>query len=441
MLDTPAIQVEGLGKRYRLGVTGSGSLSQALESGLRRPLRRLRGERREPEEAIDPKEFWALRGVSLEVERGTTLGLIGQNGAGKTTLLKLLSRVASPTEGRITMRGRVGSLLEVGTGFHSELTGGENIYLNGVLLGMRRSEIAERYNEIIEFSGIRKFIDTPVKRYSSGMFVRLAFSVAAYLDTDVLLLDEVLAVGDEQFQAKCLRKIDTARESGRTVVFCSHDLESVARVCDRCAWVDGGEIRAIGTTDDVIAAYLNHVKKTSPMSGEATISDSFPRIGQIAGAKVRRVALRHLDGSLLDDVRFGEPLSVEVTLEAFERIAELAVEVGISSQNGTRLVTVRSTDDGGAPIALGPGRHTIVAELEDLTLLPGKFTLDVALHDLAKRRSYDELERVLPFSAMGEGWRTDDDYPSDEARGSVQTRSSWSERTAPEAAPTASQRR
>jgi lipopolysaccharide transport system ATP-binding protein len=241
-----AISVQGVGKRYRRGhVTSSGLLSERLNDAVVSPLRRLTGRGRPapmPQSADEDERFWALRDVSFDVHYGEALGIIGRNGSGKSTMLKMLSRITLPTEGRIELHGRTTSLLEVGTGFHPELTGRENIFLNGTLLGLSRWDIFNRYDEIVEFSGIAPFIDTPVKRYSSGMFVRLAFSVAAHLDPEILIIDEVLAVGDMEFQRKSLDKMEETALRGRTVVFVSHDMSSIERLCDRVLVLENGRI-------------------------------------------------------------------------------------------------------------------------------------------------------------------------------------------------------
>jgi lipopolysaccharide transport system ATP-binding protein len=244
---TTVIQAEGLGKRYRRGVRVDTGLRHALERFARSPLRALRGSK--------PETFWALKDLSLQVREGEVLGLIGRNGAGKTTLLKILSRITRPTEGWAEIRGRVRSLLEVGTGFHPELTGRENAYLSGSILGMTRREIDRKFDEIVAFAEIEKFIETPVKHYSSGMYVRLAFSVAAHLEPEILLVDEVLAVGDINFQKKCLGKMGEVAKGGRTVVLVSHQLNQIRRLCERVAWVDGGTIRMAGGTHEVVSAY------------------------------------------------------------------------------------------------------------------------------------------------------------------------------------------
>jgi lipopolysaccharide transport system ATP-binding protein len=256
-----AIRTNQLGKRYRLGRTTSAT---TVVESARDAFARLRQTERERK-----REFWALRDVSLDVQRGEVLGLIGRNGAGKSTLLKLLTRITEPTEGTAEIRGRVGALLEVGTGFHPELTGRDNVYLNGAILGMRRAEIAARFDEIVEFSGVERFIDTPVKRYSSGMYLRLAFAVAAHLEPDVLLIDEVLAVGDAAFQRKCLGKMDEVARQGRTVVFVSHYMNLIQRLCSSCALIQDGQLRTVGPSAPVIAQYLHSLAEGQESASSA----------------------------------------------------------------------------------------------------------------------------------------------------------------------------
>ena len=253
-----AIHVEGLGKRYRIGRRlRYKALRDVLASAAGAPIRIARtliGR-----EAPPPPEqtIWALRNVSFGIGHGEVVGVIGRNGAGKSTLLKILSRITVPTEGRAEIRGRVGSLLEVGTGFHLELTGGENIFLNGAILGMRRTEIARKFDEIVAFAGVEQFIDSPVKHYSSGMYLRLAFSVAAHLDPEILLVDEVLAVGDATFQRKCLEKMEDVGRRGRTVLFVSHNMQAIARLCPRTILLDSGGVAVDGPSHKVVASYLS----------------------------------------------------------------------------------------------------------------------------------------------------------------------------------------
>ena len=290
-----AIKAESVGKRYWLG-TGhhEDSLGRKIDRLAKAPFRRALG-RGAPESDGDAEEFWALRDISLELPKGEILGLIGPNGSGKSTLLKMLSNITPPTEGRITLRGRVGTLLEVGTGFHPELTGRENVYLNGAILGMRRQEIDALFDEIVEFSGIDRFLDTPVKRYSSGMFVRLAFAVAAHLDTEILLVDEVLAVGDTEFQRKCLGKIDDVARGGRTIIFVSHNLTAVQRLCTRSIWLDKGSMVDSGPTPQVVTQYLKQVGPQQA-GGETTIPPDAQRVGG-GEALLRTAAMRDKGGS------------------------------------------------------------------------------------------------------------------------------------------------
>jgi len=263
------IKVENLSKQYNLGVLGHGSLSKDLQSKWARFLGR-----EDPNTQINlgssrldidsDEQFWALKDVSLEIRRGEIVGIIGRNGAGKSTLLKILSRVTAPTSGTIKVKGRIASLLEVGTGFHPELTGRENVFLNGSILGMTKQEINEKFDEIVTFSGVEKFIDTPVKRYSSGMYVRLAFAVAAHLEPEILVIDEVLAVGDSEFQKKCLGKIQEVSKGGRTVLFVSHSMPMISSLCSQCILLNSGTIKVMGRTGDVIAAYQSGSECISP---------------------------------------------------------------------------------------------------------------------------------------------------------------------------------
>lgn len=262
------VECVGLGKRYDIGERQRyRTLRDTLGAALHAPARRLRSLVRgstDPRRSATDTTFWALRDVSLEVRRGQVMGVIGRNGAGKSTLLKILSRVTKPTEGVARLRGRVGSLLEVGTGFHGELTGRENIYLNGAVLGMTKAEINRKFDEIVAFAEVERFIDTPVKRYSSGMYLRLAFAVAAHLEPEILIVDEVLAVGDSAFQSKCLGKMGTVARGGRTVVFVSHQLNQVRRLCDQCVWLHAGVVQKVGSTVDVISGYEASVAAVGP---------------------------------------------------------------------------------------------------------------------------------------------------------------------------------
>lgn len=300
-----AIRTEGLSKRYQLGQSGSSNallLSEMFSNALRRPLRRRTA-------SDGPTEFWALQDVSFEVPAGAAVGVIGRNGAGKSTLLKILSRITEPTTGTAELYGRVASLLEVGTGFHPELSGAENIYLSGAVLGMRREEIRRKFDEIVEFSGIEsQFLDTPVKRYSSGMQVRLGFAVAAHLEPEILLIDEVLAVGDANFQAKCLGKIEEIGESGRTVIFVSHNMPAILRLCSRAILLDHGRVVTDGPTHEAVRTYL---ESDLGRSSERRWTDP----GQAPGDEVARlkgIRVLPIGGGPGEEIEIRKPIDIEI---------------------------------------------------------------------------------------------------------------------------------
>jgi lipopolysaccharide transport system ATP-binding protein len=251
-----AVRVQGLGKRYRIGETvGYKMLRESISTGFSSLFRLAR--QQHGNEETGKSYFWALKDASFEMRQGEVVGMIGGNGAGKSTMLKVLSRITTPTEGYVEMYGRAGALLEVGTGFHPELTGRENIYLNGAVLGMKKAEIARKFDEMVEFSGVKKFLDTPVKHYSSGMYVRLAFSVAAHFEPDILIIDEVLAVGDADFQKKCIDKMKSVAGAGRTVIFVSHSMDAIRAICTRAMLFKEGRIEMDGGVDEVVARYIN----------------------------------------------------------------------------------------------------------------------------------------------------------------------------------------
>lgn len=264
-MNQPIIKIKNISKKYNIKHQQGGyvALRDVLTNIAKSPFKFLYHKTKEAVGKTTNEEFWALKDISFNIEKGDTIGIIGHNGAGKSTLLKILTGITPPTSGEIIMRGRVASLLEVGTGFHPELTGRENIFLNGAILGMTKKEISEKFDEIVEFSGISKFLDTPVKRYSSGMYVRLAFSVAAHMEPDILLVDEVLAVGDAEFQKKCLGKMDeVTKKAGRTIIFVSHNMEAIKNLCNKCVLLEDGKIKEIGDTKKVINRYLKNPRKS-----------------------------------------------------------------------------------------------------------------------------------------------------------------------------------
>lgn len=320
------ISARDISKQYRIGQREAyGTLRDTLASAVRAPFRRLSGNGRAPEETI-----WALRDVSFEVVPGEAVGIIGRNGAGKSTLLKILSRITEPTTGRVELYGRVGSLLEVGTGFHPELTGRENIFLNGAILGMQRAEIERKFDEIVSFAEIERFLDTPVKRYSSGMYMRLAFAVAAHLEPEILVVDEVLAVGDAQFQKKCLGKMGEVAREGRTVLFVSHNMMAVQSLCRRAIWLDGGEILEDGESGQVVADYLQH-------SFSALAEQVWKDIATAPGndkVRLRSARVRPADGVALDQITIRTPFVIEFEYWNLQPGARLDLSLHIYNEQG-----------------------------------------------------------------------------------------------------------
>lgn len=335
-----AIEVEHLSKRYRLGEDLGGRTGREALGGLLRHGPRHRRHR---------DVLWSLLDVSLAVDEGEVLGVIGRNGAGKTTLLKVMSRITEPTSGVARTRGRVGSLLEVGTGFHPELTGRENIYLNGAILGLRTRDVDRRFDEIVAFAGVERFLDTPVKRYSSGMYLRLAFAVAAHIDTDILLVDEVLAVGDAEFQRKCLGKVMTIGRQGRTVVFVSHDLGAVSLLCDRAIWLDAGRIQMDGATRNVIDRYLaSGVERR----GEHSFT---PTPGR--PVLLHRMAVLDDSGTPVGSVRHDQPFSLAVDYTVTEDVPGLDLALSLSNLSGTRVLEEAFSWEPHAPERGRSGRY------------------------------------------------------------------------------------
>ena len=323
-MSAPAIRVEGLGKRYRIGErVRYKSLRESVSNAA---LRALRGERR-PHETI-----WALKDVSFEVAPGEVVGVIGRNGAGKSTLLKILSRITEPTEGRVELHGRVGSLLEVGTGFHQELTGRENIYLNGAILGMKRAEIERKFDEIVAFAEIERFLDTPVKHYSTGMYLRLAFAVAAHLEPEILLVDEVLAVGDTAFQKKCLGKMGDVARGGRTVLFVSHNMTAVNQLCRSAVWLDEGTIAHVGAVQEAVQRYLSsgEMEGAEKRWAEGSRAPGNDRIS------VQAVRVVTEDGVLTNRFDRESPFCFEVEYRLLSEV--LSMQVGFWLQNSEGVV-------------------------------------------------------------------------------------------------------
>jgi lipopolysaccharide transport system ATP-binding protein len=374
-----AIRVDSLSKRYKIGLakqrhdTLRDEITEALTSIFR-------SNGHGSAHGSDPSDIiWALKDVSFEIKHGEVVGFIGRNGAGKSTLLKILSRITEPTVGRAEIYGRVGSLLEVGTGFHPELTGRENIFLNGAILGMRKTEIERKFDEIVAFSEVEKFIDTPVKRYSSGMYVRLAFAVAAHLDPEILIVDEVLAVGDAQFQKKCLGKMNDVAKEGRTVLFVSHNLVALRRLCNRGLLLDHGEKICYESVDDCVSRYEKMM-----LSGEA--KTSAPHIVYEARNgtansqfEIKKIEILDSEGTPKAGIYTWDSFILRVQYEARQRVSKGSVAIMINSVDGVPLLVLSTQPDSAVPMAIEIGRHEVDCFIEKIPLSAGDYILGAGL--------------------------------------------------------------
>lgn len=376
-----AIRADGLSKQYRIGGKQEGyrtlrdTLADAFVSPLRRARRLLSGQAYGA--AGLNRTIWALKDVSFEIKRGEVVGIIGRNGAGKTTLLKILSRITEPTAGQAEINGRVGSLLEVGTGFHPELTGRENVYLNGAILGMRKAEIERKFDEIVDFAEIEKFIDTPVKHYSSGMYVRLAFSVAAHLEPQILMVDEVLAVGDAAFQRKCLGKMDEVATAGRTVLFVSHNMAAVQKLCPLSLLLDNGKIISYGETQLVLEEYF------SSAVGKGFENDSLESLPRLTGLgediRFTQCSILNSQGKTRNHILFGEPFSICLEAIARKELRDLSIVIGIDSFMENRITSVAS-EDSDIFFSASPNQPLRVrAHFITLALKPGIYLITIGI--------------------------------------------------------------
>ena len=391
------IRVENISKFYQLGLINHGTLAKDLQGWWAK----IRG-KEDPNSRIsmlssaknnsDNDFIYALKDVSFDVKQGEVLGIIGANGAGKSTLLKILSRVTSPTSGCIKIKGRIGSLLEVGTGFHPELTGRENIYLNGAILGMRKHEIDRKLDEIIDFSGVEKFIDTPVKRYSSGMYVRLAFAVAAHLDPEILVVDEVLAVGDADFQKKCLGKMDdVSKKEGRTVLFVSHNMAAVRQLCTRGILLRNGKIVFDGETEQTINKYLYFGTKIEERDISTRTEN---RIGNQLAKFVKFEIFSN--GNPTNSIKTGDNISFKITIESKDCYSNVEVSYTIYSRVGNRLIHTSTLTATGKKISLKKGKNIFVSSFNSMPLQVGTYYLNASIFN--DECGFDWLEKIATFS-------------------------------------------
>jgi lipopolysaccharide transport system ATP-binding protein len=389
-MDKPIIEVEGLSKLYVLGSIGATTLRESAEmiwaKISRRP--RLNGSRLTARFAPEqvgpvPHSFWALRDVNFTVRPGEVIGLIGQNGAGKSTLLKILSRITEPTRGRAILRGRVASLLEVGTGFHPELSGRDNIYLNGAILGMKHAEITRKFDEIVAFAEVEDFIDTPVKRYSSGMHLRLAFAVAAHLEPEILLVDEVLAVGDATFQKKCLGKMGDVARQGRTVLVVSHNMASILSLCQRAVMLKFGTVAQVGPVQEIVHAYLEGAKPEEVVA----LSERHDREGD-GSVRYESISIENASGGSI--IRTGSRCKLTVRYKSAKPLRHARFLLTIYDLTHVSLFILDSEATGGLPETL-PAEGTLVCETDELNITPGRCYINLDLirgHQLADRIAY-----------------------------------------------------
>jgi homopolymeric O-antigen transport system ATP-binding protein len=396
-----AIEAQALGKRYRIGKLQAAY--GTLRESLTHAAKRLTGQEHRPQQ----REIWALQDVSFHVHEGEVLGVIGRNGAGKSTLLKILTRITTPTTGKAFIRGRVGSLLEVGTGFHPELTGRENVFLNGSILGMKRREIQAKVGDIIEFSGIEKFIDTPVKRYSSGMYVRLAFSVAAHLEPEILLVDEVLAVGDAEFQRRCLGRMEDLSGTGRTVLFVSHNMQAVNQLCDRAILLDGGRIAADGQTAEVVTRYLQSTHGTGSRQ-------TWPDLDSAPGddlTKLVSVRVVDEDGATVETHDVRRPVGIEITFRVLREGRAVFPKIKVRDRQGEIAFNALDTSPRWHEPS-PPGTYAATAWIPENLLNEGLSTVDVAVCSLLAPKLY---QHAAAYDAVS--FHVYDPFEGDSARG------------------------
>jgi homopolymeric O-antigen transport system ATP-binding protein len=383
-----AIRCEGLAKRYEIGEREAyKTIRDVITDAVAAPFRRLRSAAQQSSNgngSQDKPTIWALKDVSFEIKRGEVVGIIGRNGAGKSTLLKILSRITEPTEGRVEIWGRVGSLLEVGTGFHPELTGRDNIFLNGAILGMKKTEIARKFDEIVAFAEVEKFIDTPVKRYSSGMYVRLAFAVAAHMETEILLVDEVLAVGDAQFQKKCFEKFRQISSGGRTIVFVSHNMASLRTVCQNAIVLERGAVVDVGEINEAADRYLIRLNEQSA-SAQQIETELFV---------IEDVIINSANGSL---IKTFDDVEIRVRLKAKVDVREPGLYIGIRTLENQTLAGLDFRDFETVPLIRHGQTVDLGFQIREMPLLPGDYELELHVKDMAAHR-IEFVPRAIPFS-------------------------------------------
>ncbi len=423
------IKAENISKQYKLGAVGISSLTDDVQ----RLIARLKGKedpflkvgventRDKVSEEGDSKYVWALKDINFEINQGEVVGIIGKNGAGKSTLLKILSRVTEPTQGQLKYKGRLASLLEVGTGFHPDLSGRDNVFLNGAILGMKKHEIARKFDEIIEFSGVAKYIDTPVKRYSSGMYVRLAFAVAAHLDPDILVIDEVLAVGDQEFQNKCIDKMKSVAKQGNTVIFVSHNLPTVKSFCTTGIFMKYGKIVMQGNINETINEYLTENKNVAETG---IIPKDFFRLHNTPGAMITKVSCASLKGEFCNEFGFGEKFLIELELDVEKKINPISIDLLIGMPSGEQFALVSELSREFYKGLCEMGTHKIEIEIDE-QILPGIYSITAGISDQASGINYDWVENVFTFRVSNVAKNGGLDYPYTVSHGFINLKSNW----------------
>ena len=426
-MSNTVLKIENVSKQYRLGLIGTGTISHDIN----RWLHKIRG-KEDPYIKIgeinrrDIKGgdyVWALNNINFDVQKGDILGLIGKNGAGKSTLLKLLSQVTNPTIGQIKVKGRIASLLEVGTGFHPELTGRENIYLNGAILGMKKEEISIKLDEIIDFSGVFKYIDTPVKRYSSGMMVRLGFAVAAHLDSDILVVDEVLAVGDAEFQNKCLGKMKDISGDGRTVIFVSHNMSSIRNLCSKAIVFDNGQITYSGPVKSAIEIYLKK-NELNNFDSIKTNVESINRKYSTGEAFYTQGYILNNENKISNNFSFREKQKVILVLQVNEFLKNVVLTLGLITQFGDNFAYSMS-NDGFKLNSFDKGVFKIEFDIP-FSLMPGSYALTFAITNYHTGNAIDFIDYFYPFSVSKESNSSKSDYPWNTVHGKAEMINTWS---------------
>ena len=418
----PIIQVKNLGKKYNIAHQRGGyvALRDVLTNVFKNPFRFAKDKAKKTIGLGTKEEFWALKGINFEVNKGEIIGIIGRNGAGKSTLLKILSKITPPTEGEIYLNGRVGSLLEVGTGFHPELTGRENIFLNGAILGMTRAEIAKKFDQIVEFSGIEKFLDTPVKYYSSGMYVRLAFSVAAHMEPDILIVDEVLAVGDAEFQKKCLGKMEeVTKQEGRTILFVSHNMSAIEKLCNRCILLKEGKIEVFGETEFVVKKYLNVMSKNT----EDTPLVDRKRTTQKATLRAKLTGIEIIERSKTTVISGDLPIKIKLKIESYAEELEASIQLIISDES-QNLIFINSVMQNKL-FSFKKGMNELECDIKALNLYAGDYKINCYI-TIPGKEIIDYVPDALYFSVTNfDPYNTGFAYTKDAGSGYFNVDHKW----------------